>query len=368
MKARGLDVISLAAGEPDFNTPDAVCQAAKDALDAGITKYTPSAGLPALREAIAQKLCAENRLDVQANQVVVSCGAKHSVFNAMQVLVEPGDEVLLIAPYWATYADQVRLAGGIPVIVRAEQQDGFVPSREALSEAVTSRTRAIVVNSPCNPTGAVFDRETLKTVGILALRHNLWIISDEIYEHLTYGVAFESTAALGRDIAERTITVGGFSKSFSMTGWRLGYCAAPVDIAQAMSNLQDQVTSNPTSFAQMGAIRALELPPSEVESMRQTFERRRDQFVSALQRVPGFRVEMPKGAFYAFADVSGVLGRQIATDVELAEALLDEALVATVPGTYFDAPGFLRLSYACSEAHLEEAVRRIDRFVQERFS
>lgn len=360
LKAEGVDVISFAAGEPDFNTPEPINQAAIRALESGFTKYTPSSGTKDLKDAIVGKLERENGVKVTPEQIVVSCGAKHSIYNAMQVLLDPGDEVILIAPYWMTYAEQIRLAGGEPKVVYTTGESGFVPSYDALREAITPRTKAIIVNSPSNPTGAVLPRETLKEIATLALRHGLWIVADEIYERLVYGGATApSLAALGRDVAERTITVGGCSKSYAMTGWRIGFAAGPVEVAKAMSNFQDQVTSNPTSFAQKGAVAAFNLDASSVEAMRAEFEARRDLIVGLLREVPDVRVPEPKGAFYVFPDFSAYLTDGIASDVELATYLLQEANVATVPGSVFEGAGHLRLSYAASREDITRGVARI---------
>lgn len=359
MKAAGRDVISFAAGEPDFNTPEPICDAAIEALRAGFTKYTPSAGIKDLKEAIAEKLRRDNRVQVEPDQVVVSCGAKHSVFNIMTVLLDEGDEVLLPAPYWMTYAEQIRLAGGVPVPVRTTPESGFVPTHEALRAAITSRTKAIILNSPGNPTGGVYPRETLKEIGMLALRHGFWIVADEIYERLVYGMEHVSIASLSKEVAERTITVGGCSKTYSMTGWRVGFAAAPLPVAKAMSNFQDQVTSNPTSFAQKGAVAAFQMPPEAVEAMRSEFEARRDLIVAGLREIPGVKLEMPKGAFYAFPDFSARLGGAVKDDVALAELLLEKAEVATVPGSVFEGAGHIRLSYAASRANIERGLVRI---------
>ncbi len=360
MMAEGIDVISFGAGEPDFNTPEPICKAAIDAINQGFTKYTPSAGIPELRKAVVNKLENENGLKYTPEQVVVSCGAKHSVYNTMQVLLDPGDEVILIAPYWMTYADQVRLAGGVPVVVAANSESGFIPEYDDLKAAVTNRTKAIIVNSPSNPTGAVLPRETLKQIAALALKYSLWVVSDEIYEHLLYdGEKHTSLASLGSGIFDQTITINGCSKSYAMTGWRIGYAAAPLPIAKAMSNFQDQVTSNPTSFVQKGAVAALNLPASSMEAMRVEFEARRDLIHSLLTAIPGVKMQKPKGAFYAFPDISAYLGKDLQTDADLATYLLDEAKVATVPGSVFEGSGHIRLSYATSRSDIEKGVARI---------
>lgn len=360
MKAEGIDVVSFGAGEPDFNTPEPICEAAIAALKSGYTKYTPTGGAPDLKEAVAEKLWRENAVKVSPDQIVVSCGAKHSIYNAMMVLADPGDEVILLSPYWMTYAEQVRLAGGIPVPVESHAENGFVVDPAAIKAAITNRTRAIMLNSPCNPTGAVYPRDVLKQIAALAIRHGFWIVSDEIYEKLIYdGEKHVSPASLGEDAAAQTITVHGCSKSFAMTGWRIGYCAAPKPIAQAMTNLQDQVTSNPTSFAQKGAIAALRLPADEIETMRAEFEARRDLIVRRLREIPNVTVANPKGAFYVLPDFGAYLGGKIKDDLELAAFLLENVHVAAVPGSVFGAPGHIRLSYATSRENIERGVDRI---------
>lgn len=360
MRAAGEDVIGLAAGEPDFDTPLPIVEACISALRAGFTKYTPTPGIPELREAVAEKLARENGVSVEPSQIVVSSGAKQSLFNALMATVGPGDEVLLFAPYWPTYAEQVALAGARPVVVRSTMAGGFVPDPETISAAVTPRTRAIVLNTPCNPTGAVFDRSVLKAIAQTALRHDLWILADEIYEKLVFEGSHVSIASLGKEVLERTVTVNGCSKSYAMTGWRVGYCAATKALASTMANIQDQVTSNANSFAQKGAVQALRMPEDAVTAMREEFRRRRDLLLAQLRSIAGLRVTTPPGAFYAFVDVSAFLGPRCPDDLSLAEALLATQKVATVPGTVFDAPGHLRLSYAASVDDLTRGVARIE--------
>jgi aspartate aminotransferase len=365
MKAAGQDVISFGAGEPDFNTPDSICTAAIDAIRGGFTKYTPSAGIKELKDAIVGKLERENNLKYSPDQIIVSTGAKHSLYNSCQVLLNPGDEVILIAPYWMTYADQVKLAGGVPVIVKTSAENGFVPEYDALRAAVTEKTKAIIVNSPSNPSGAFLPRQTLKEIGALAIKHNFWIICDEIYERLIYGETFVSMASLGQEVFERTITIGGCSKSYAMTGWRIGFSAAPLAVAKAMSNFQDQVTSNPTSFAQRGAVVAFNLPAEEVEAMRAEFEIRRDLITELLTAIPGVTMTPPKGAFYAFPNISAHL-KDGETDLDLASFLLEKANVAVVPGSVFEGHGHIRLSYATSRENIREGVKRIADALAER--
>lgn len=359
MSAQGIEVISFAAGEPDFNTPQPICDAAIKALQEGKTKYGPSRGFPALREAIVAKTERENNFSCNVNQIVVSCGAKHSLYNTFQVLLDPGDEVILIAPYWATYNDQITLAGGVPKVVTTTAESGFTPTIDQLKSVLTDRSKAIVINSPSNPTGMAYDRDLTKQIADFALENGLWIISDEIYELLLYGHTHTSVASFGPEYAASTITILGCSKSYSMTGWRVGFSIADEKITSAMANLQDQVTSNATSFAQFGAVAALNLDQSVVEGMRSTFEERRNLGLHHLAEIPGVTVNPPKGAFYFFVDVSRHLGGRVTTDLELAEILLEKAHVATVPGTAFDAPGHLRLSYACSPEDLKTGISRI---------
>ena len=364
MQAQGCDVISFAAGEPDFDTPSSICESAQKAIRDGQTRYCASAGLPKLREAVSEKLLRENRLTVSPDQVVVSCGAKHAIFNCLQVLVDPGDEVILIAPYWMTYRDQIVLAGGTPVVIPTTAETNFSPTREQLQAAVSPRTKAIIINSPSNPTGAAFDRRTLKELAEFALRHQIWVISDEIYERLIYGDEHTSIATLGKEIADQTITVTGVSKTYAMTGWRIGFSAGPLPVMKAISNLQDQVTSNATTFSQVGAIAALNLPAEEVEAMRAEFQARRDLMHEGLSAIPNVGVTIPAGAFYHFPDFSTYL-RDGFTDLDLAEFILEKAEVATIPGSVFEGPGHLRLSYAASREEIARGVARIAEAVQQ---
>lgn len=359
MQADGIDVISFAAGEPDFNSPDCANQEAKAAIDKGLTKYAPSRGLPSLSQAVIEKCARENKLEVTAEQIVVSCGAKHSLYNTMMVLVQPGDEVILFAPYWMTYADQIRLAGGTPVVVHTSIESGYVPTPDQIAAAITPRTKAMVINSPSNPTGSAWPLDTLKKAAELAVKHGVWIISDEIYERLTYGYEHVSIASFDKSVAEQTVTILGCSKTYAMTGWRIGFAVAPKPVASAMANLQDQVTSNATSFAQAGAVAALHMPDSEVEAMRAEFEARRDLGVGLLRQIPGVQLAEPKGAFYFFTDFSAFIGGSVADDLALAELLLADAHVATVPGSVFEGPGHLRLSYATSRENIEKGIARI---------
>jgi aspartate aminotransferase len=360
MRAEGHDVFSLAAGEPDFNTPEPICEAAIKAMRDGLTKYTPSAGLPILREAVSEKLARENGVFVPPEGIVVTCGAKHAVYGSLMVLIDPGDEVIVFAPYWMTYLDQIVLAGGVPVIVESESNDSYAPSAQAFEQAITPRTKAVILNFPCNPTGAAVSRDWLEQVAAIAARHDIWVLSDEIYEKLVYdGYEPVSMASLNEEVAARTVTINGCSKTFAMTGWRIGYLAAPNRVAQAVSNLQDQVTSNATSIAQAAAVAALRLPAETVASMRAEFETRRNLMVDLVQDVPGISCPVPKGAFYVLASVGAFVSPEISDDCRLATWLLDKAQVATVPGSVFGAPGTLRLSFACGQDQIREAMGRI---------
>lgn len=359
MVADGIDVVSFAAGEPDFDTPTAIVTRAIKALESGKTKYAPTPGLVELRKAISEKFARDNRLDYPFQQVIVGTGGKQVVYNALQVLIDEGDEVILIAPFWMTYETQILLAGGRPVIVHAPADQGYVPTPSQIEAAITPRTRAIVINTPSNPTGAAIPREALASIAEIAVAHDMWIISDEIYENLTYGHKHVSVATFSAKIKERTVTVSGCSKSYAMTGWRIGYAGAPLEVVKAMTDLQDQVTSGATTFSQEGAIEALSLPKSEIESMRATFERRRDLIVGFLRALPKVSVCEPQGAFYVFPDFNAYLGSKVKDDVALAEYLLEEAQVATVPGSVFYGPGHLRMSYATSDEDIRKGVARI---------
>ena len=365
MRDQGHDVVSFAAGEPDFDTPPHIKAAALKALSDGQTKYTPTAGTPALRQAVADHLKAVYRLDYDPKQVVVSCGAKHSLFNAFQVLVDDGDEVIIPAPYWVTYPEQVKLAGGTPVFVETSPADGYRLHADAVAERLTDRTSVILVNSPCNPTGAVYDRAELEAVARLAVERNLTIISDEIYAQLVYdGAEHVSPAGIAPEVHARTVTVNGLSKSYAMTGWRLGYAAAPAPVADAMNRLQDHVTSNPTSFAQFGAIAALTGDQSCVKTMAAAFAERRKVMLDGLNAIDGISCPAPFGAFYAFADVGDLFGRTIAgrlieDSMAFAQLCLERAHVALIPGDSFGAPRCVRLSYAAGLPAIEKGLMRL---------
>lgn len=370
MREEGIDVLSFGAGEPDFDTPEFVKEAAVAALREGFTKYTPTAGIEPLRQAICEKLWRDNGLKYEPSQIIVTCGGKHALYNAFQVICDPGDEVIIPAPYWVSYPEMVKLADGVPVYVYADESTGFVPTIDAIREKITPRTRAIVVNSPCNPTGAVFPRKTLKEIAALALKHDLYIISDEIYEKMVYdGHEHCSIASLSEEVKRRTILVNGVSKAYSMTGWRIGYAAAERELVAAMTRIQDQSTSNPTSIAQKAALAALRAPDDTVQQMVAAFAERRRAIVDGLNRIPGFRCTEPGGAFYAFPNVSALYGKRwgdrvINSSDDFAEYLLEVARVAVVPGSGFGADENIRLSYACSMDTIRNGLARIADAVQ----
>lgn len=365
MKAAGIDVISFGAGEPDFDTPENIKAAAVKSLQSGFTKYTPTAGIDELRAAISAKLERDNGLDYPKTQIVASAGAKHSLYNAVLALVNPGDEVIIPTPYWVTYPEQVKMAGGIPVYVDADESTGFVATAEMLAKVVTSKTKLLILNSPSNPTGGIYTRQQLQEIADLAVEKNFYVLSDEIYEKIVYdGNEHVSIASLGPEIKKLTVTINGFSKSYSMTGWRLGYAAAEPEIIQGMSRIQDHSTSNPTSFVQKGAVEALNGPQDAVGMMLKEFDKRRKVIVKRLNDIPGITCATPGGAFYVFPNVSGLAGKTcgewtITDSDSLAAYLLEEAKVAVVPGSGFGAPNYIRLSYATSMEAIENGLDRI---------
>jgi aspartate aminotransferase len=361
MQAQGIDVVGFGAGEPDFDTPEPIKEAAIAALRKGMTKYTASGGTDELRQAICDKLLRDNGLSYTPRQVLVSVGAKHTLFNIMQAVLDPGDEAIIPAPYWVSYPEQVKLAGGEPVFVQAPEAEGFRVTAAAIARAITPRTRMLILNSPSNPTGAALRADELRRIADLAVERDLLVVSDEIYEKLTYdGLKHVSIASLGEAIYRRTLTVNGFSKAYSMTGWRLGYVAGDAEIVAAMGRIQDQSTSNATSFAQAGAVAALTGPQEAVAQMAAAFEDRRNVIVDRLNAVPGMHCVKPDGAFYVFPNVAGLLSDRVPDSDALTEYLLAEAKVAVVPGSGFGAPQHIRLSYATSMELIEKGVDRIE--------
>jgi len=370
LKAQGKDIVSFGAGEPDFDTPQNVKDAAVAALARGDTKYTPSSGTVALKDAIIGKLKRDNNLTYSRNEIIASCGAKHSIYNLMQALIGPGDEVVISAPYWVSYPEQVKLADGTPVIISADESTGFLTTAAQIESAFTPRTKMVVVNSPSNPTGAVYTPGALRDIAELCAGRGIYLMSDEIYEKILYaGNEFVSPAAFSDEIKKLTITINGFSKAHSMTGWRLGYAAADMDIVAAMSKIQDQSTSNPASITQAAGVEALNGPQESVEMMRQAFQERRDFVVPALNAIPGISCTTPGGAFYVFPNVSALYGknwmsggnapRTIGGSDDFAAYLLEKYDVAVIPGSGFGADANIRLSYATSMANLQKGLARI---------
>lgn len=367
LRAEGHDVIGLGAGEPDFNTPEHILEAAWKAMQEGHTKYTPSAGILSLRQAIQRKLREDNQLTYELDQIVVCCGAKHALYNIFQVLINKGDEVIIPTPYWVSYPEQVKLAEGVPVFVEGREENQFKITPEQLEAAITPRTKAVIINSPSNPTGVVYSRSELAALAEICLKHKLFIISDEIYEKLIYGeTEHVSIASLSQELYEQTFVVNGVSKPYSMTGWRIGYVAGPQPYMKAIADLSSHSTSNPTSIAQYAALAALEGPQEPLEEMKKAFKERRDRVYALLVQLPGVSCVMPQGAFYLFPNVSQVLKESAYQSVDQwAEALLEQEKVALVPGSGFGAPDNVRISYATSLSALEEAIGRIKRFIDQ---
>ena len=365
MKAKGFDVVNFGVGEPDFDTPEHIKEAAIKAIKDGFTKYTPVGGIDELKEAIIEKLEKDNKIKYEKENILVSCGAKHSLYNIAQALFSPGDEVIIPAPYWVSYTDQVLLNDATPVILETYEEDNFMLRPELLKEKITNKTKAIIINSPSNPTGFIYNEKVLQEIAEIALKNNIYIISDEIYEKLIYdGMRHISIASFSEEIKERTIVVNGLSKSHSMTGWRIGYAAGPADIIKAMTNLQSQSTSNPTSIAQKAAVAALKGPQDCVEEMRKEFEKRRNYIVNELNNIPGISCKMPQGAFYVFPNVKQILGKkiesvEIKSSMDLSIYLLEKAQVALVPGSAFGAEGYIRISYATNMENLSKGIERI---------
>ncbi len=364
LAAEGKDIVNFGVGEPDFPTPPAATAAALTAIQEGFTKYTPAAGIAPLKQAVCEKLLRDNGLEYRPEQIVISTGAKQSLYNAFQVLCEVGDEVLIPSPYWVTYPEQVKLCGGVPVYVETRPERDYHLEVEALEAKVTPRTRLLVLNSPCNPTGAVYTREEVEAVAAFVLRHDLYLISDEVYEKLVYhGAVHTSPAAVSPEVKARTVVVNGASKAYAMTGWRIGFAAAETPVAKAMAELQGHVTSNANSVAQRAALGALRGDEDAVAKMVKEFEARRDYMVRRLKAMPGLRTPEPEGAFYVFPALGDLAGRAVGGKVvrdggDLAVALLESAGVAVVPGAAFGKPDAVRFSYATS---LENIVKGLDR-------
>jgi aspartate aminotransferase len=372
MKANGEDVVGFGAGEPDFDTPKHIKEAAIEAINTGKTKYTPAAGTLELRRTIAEKFKRENNLDYAPTDIVVSNGAKHSLVNTFMAICNPGDEVIIPAPFWVSYPEMVKLADGVPVIVNASEENDFKVTAKQLRAAVTDKTRAIIINSPSNPTGMVYTREELKDIADLAVEKNLYVVSDEIYEHLIYEGQRASIASFNEKIKDLTIIVNGVSKTYAMTGWRIGYTASNGDIAKVMANIQSHATSNPNSIAQAAAVAALEGGLECVEEMKKHFLERRNYMVEKINSLNGVSCKNPHGAFYVMMNISGLIGKEyygtvINTSDDFAQLFLEIAGVAVVPGTGFAAPEYVRWSYATSMENVREGLCRLEKFLNNEY-
>ncbi len=367
LKATGIDIVNFGAGEPDFDTPDYIKEAAVAAIQAGYTKYTPASGSMELKEAVCEKLKQENGLEYSVKEIIINCGAKHSIYNIFQAILNPGDEVIIPAPYWVTYPEAVKLAGGKPVVMKTTDKNGFKITAANLRRRIKPKTKVLILNSPSNPTGAVYSETELKEIMKVAISKKVVVLSDEIYEHLLYdGLKHVSPATVWPEAKDWTLVVNGVSKSFSMTGWRIGYTAGPAEVIANMAKLQSHSTSNPTSISMKASLAALTQPAVRLPEMLKAFAKRRDFVVDKLNSIPGITCLKPQGAFYVFPNVSGILGKNIngktiTTVVQLAEYLLDNARIAVVPGNGFGADEFLRVSYATSMENLQKGLDRMEK-------
>ncbi len=369
MKAEGIDVVGFGTGEPDFDTPQYIKDAAIKAINDGLTKYTPAAGTMALRQAVCKKLKDENGLDYAPEQIIVSNGAKHALVNAFMAILNPGDEVIIPAPFWVSYPEMVKIADGVPVIIETKEEDEFKFTAEEFEKAINPKTRAIILNSPSNPTGMVYTEDELRKIAEVAVKNNIYVVSDEIYEHLIYEGKHVSIASFNEEIKDLTIIINGVSKTYAMTGWRIGYSASNKTIAKAMASLQSHATSNPNSIAQAATIAALSGGKEEIDAMRKEFEKRRNYMVERINSIEGISCRMPHGAFYVLMNISKLKGRiikgkQINTAADLAELLLDEARVALVPCESFGAGDYVRWSYATSMENIKEGLDRLESFLK----
>ena len=371
MKADGVDVIGFGAGEPDFNTPEFIKDAGISAIQNTATRNTPAAGTVELRQAVCDRMKADFGLDYKPAQVVVSSGAKHLVYLALRALVNPGDEVILPAPYWVSYIELIRMVGGVPVVVTATEAEHFKLTAEKLEKAITPKTKAIMLNNPSNPTGMMYSREELEALAAVCAKADLYVISDEIYACLVYdGRKFTSFASLSEDAKERTILINGVSKAYAMTGWRIGYACANEKIAKVMANYVSHSTGSPVAISQKASAAALSGPQDEVETMRQAFEERRNYIVERMNQIPGVSCIMPEGAFYVMMNLEQLIGKtihgvEITNDDVFADAFLKYGLVAVVPGSGFGAPNFVRWSYATSMDNIKEGLARLEKFLAE---
>lgn len=370
MKAEGVDVVGFGAGEPDFDTPKHIKEAAIKAINDGFTKYTPASGTVELKKAIVKKFKEENGLDYDISNIVVSNGAKHSLVNAFMAILNPGDEVIIPAPFWVSYPEMVKIADGVPKFIETKEENNFKFSIEDLEKALTDKTKALVLNNPSNPTGMLYTTDELKKIAEFAVKNNIYVISDEIYEALVYDedAEFVSIASLGEEIKELTIIVNGVSKTYAMTGWRIGFTASNEKIAKAMSNLQSHATSNPNSIAQAATVAALNGPKDEIAKMKKAFSERRDYMIDLINGIDGVSARKPSGAFYIMMNIEKLIGRKyngkVVSDVDvLCNMLLDEVKLALVPGTGFGAPNYVRWSYATSIENITEGISRLKKFI-----
>ena len=371
MKADGLDVVGFGTGEPDFNTPDNINMAGIRAICDGKTKYTPAAGIIPLRKAIAQRLKEDCGVDYDYTQIVVASGAKHSVYIALAAITNPGDEIIIPAPFWVSYYEMVRMVGGTPVIVEAGEEQTFKITAEQLEAAITDKTKCLMLNNPSNPTGMIYSKDELSAIGEVCVKHDLYILADEIYYQLIYdGIEFTSIASLGEDVKERTLLINGVSKSYAMTGWRVGYCAANKTLAKIMSNFLSHSTGAPSTISQWASVEALTGPQEGIEAMRLAFLERRDYIVKRINSIPGVSCIVPNGAFYVMMNIEKLVGKTlggklIENDDDFAVALLEKALVAVVPCSGFGMKNFVRWSYAASMENIEKGLDRLEKFVTE---
>lgn len=370
MKAEGKDVIGFGAGEPDFPTPTYIKEAAKEALDKDFTRYTPASGMLELKKAVCARYKRKYGLSYAPEQVVISNGAKHSLFNAFQAILNPGDEVIVLSPYWVTYPELVKMADGAPVFVETSAENNFRADAEQIEAAITDKTRAIILNSPSNPCGCVYGRDVLEKIGALAVKHDFYIISDEIYDELNYGEPITSIATMGEEVRKRTIIVNGMSKAYAMTGWRIGYTLSEASIAKVMGSYQSHATSNPCSIAQYASVAALNGDGTDVTEMVEAFKKRSRLMYKLVNDIPGLSCKLPEGAFYIFVSIKGCIGKSVNGQVidgsiSFAEQLLKEKNVAVVPGIAFGADEYIRLSYATSEENITKGLARIDSFCRE---
>ena len=370
MKADGIDVVGFGCGEPDFDTPENIKNAAIAAINEGQTKYTPASGTLALKKAICEKLKRDNGLDYGTDCIVVSNGAKHSLINTFNAILNPGDEVIVPAPYWVSYTEMVKIADGVPVVIETKEEDDFKFTAQQLKDAITSKTKALVLNSPSNPTGMVYSEDELRAIAEVVVENDIFVVADEIYEKLIYdGKKHVSIASFNEEIKKRTIIINGVSKSYAMTGWRIGFTAAAAEITKVMANMQSHAASNPSSISQAAALEAYNGTQDTVEEMRKVFEERRNYMVERINSINGVSCRKPEGAFYVMMNIKDILGKEfhgktINTSDDFCELLLEKSLVALVPGSGFGAEGFVRWSYATSMENIKKGLDRLEEFLK----